>query len=55
MFHSLVLAAVAFIIFCRAEYLGAEKTIPLRLERTIVNCFRLFYFAMRTLPDLIGR
>ena len=45
--HAFVFPAVALVIFYGTKYLCAEKTIPFRLERPIINCFRLFYFAMR--------
>ena len=55
MLESLVLAAKTFIVLVRAKNLGAEKTITFRLERTIVDRFRLFNFAVRPTPDQIRR
>ncbi len=53
--HPLVLAAVAFEVLYRAEYLGAEKTVPLGLECPVVYGFRLLHLAVGPLPDPLGR
>ena len=45
--HPFVFAAVAFIVFCRAENLGTKKAVTLGLEGSIVNCLGLFDFPMR--------
>ena len=53
--QALVFTAKAFVIFERTENLGAEQAIAFRLERTIVDGFRLFDFAVRPLTDFLGR
>src|SRR5258705_12604458 len=53
MLHPLVLAAEAFPIGDRAEDLGAEEAVALRLEGTVVDRLRLRYFAVRPRPDLL--
>src|SRR5690606_5285311 len=45
--EALVLAAKTLVILDRAEDLGTKKTVTLRLEGTVVNGLRLFYFAKR--------
>ena len=45
-FHSLVLSAQTLIVLDRTENAGAEQTVSLRLERTIVDGFRLFDFTV---------
>src|SRR5690606_29281239 len=47
MLQALVLTAQALVVFYRAKDLGAEQAVALRLEGTVVNGFRLFYFAER--------
>src|SRR5512143_2275531 len=47
--HPLVLAAYAFPVFYRTEYLSAEKAVPFRLESPIVDCLGFFYFTVRPL------
>src|SRR3989344_3170193 len=42
-----VFPAVAFPIFCRAEYPLAKQSIFFRFERSVVDGFRLYHFAMR--------
>ncbi len=42
-FQALVLTAQALIIFYRPKDTGAEKAVTLRLERTVVNGFRLCF------------
>ena len=49
--HALVLAAQAFPVGDRAENLGAEQAVALRLEGAVVDGFRLGDFAMRPGPD----
>ena len=51
-FEALVLTAQAFVIFDWAKNLGTEKTIALRLESTIVNCFWFTNFTKRPRTDL---
>ncbi len=53
--HPLVLAAQAFVILDRTEDAGAEQAIPLRLERAVVDRFRLLDFAERPGPDTFRR
>ena len=43
--HALVLAAQALVVLDRAEDAGAEKPVPLRLERAVVDRLRLFDLA----------
>jgi hypothetical protein len=43
-FKTLVFTAQALIVLDRTKDLGAEQAITLRLERTVVNGFRLFDF-----------
>ena len=45
--EALVLAAQALVILDRAKNFGTKKTITLWLERAVVDCLRLFYFAKR--------
>jgi succinylarginine dihydrolase len=42
---TLVLAAQTFVVLHRAEDLGAEQAVALRLERAVVDGLRLLYFA----------
>ena len=42
--EALVLAAQALVVFYRAEDAGAEQTVALGLEGSIVNGFWLFHF-----------
>ncbi|RML80683.1 hypothetical protein ALQ89_06468 [Pseudomonas amygdali pv. tabaci] len=53
--QALVLTAQALVIFYRAKDLGAEQTVTLRLERTVVNGFRLFNFTERPRADHLRR
>ena len=46
-FHSLVLAAQAFVVLDGTENAGAEQTVSLGLERTIVDGFGFFNLAIR--------
>src|SRR6266581_188960 len=55
MLQALVLAAQALVILDRAEYLGAEQAVPLRLEGPVVDRFRLLDFAVGPRTDLLGR
>ena len=55
MLHALVLAAVALVVFDRAENLGAEKTVALGLERAVVDGLGLFHFAVGPFPNGFGR
>jgi hypothetical protein len=52
--HALVLAAVALVVLDRPEDLRAEKAVALRLERAVVDGLRLFDFAVRPFPNLLG-
>ena len=51
--HALVLAAVALPVAGRAEDLLAEQAILLRLERAVVDRFRLLYLAIGPRADVI--
>ena len=53
--EALVLAAQALVILHRAEDLGAEQAVALRLEGTVVDGFRLFNFAERPGTNHLGR
>ena len=53
--EALVLAAQAFVVLDGAKDLGAEQTVALGLEGTVVDGFRLFHFAERPGTDLLGR
>src|SRR5260221_5313682 len=53
--QALVLAAQALVVLDRTEDLRAEKTVPLRLERAVVDRFRLLHFAVRPRADLLRR
>src|SRR5690606_22834909 len=55
MLQALVLAAKALVVLDRTEDLGAEQAIALRLERAVVDGFRLADFAERPRADLLGR
>jgi hypothetical protein len=48
---ALVLAAIALPVLDRSEDLLAEETIPLRLERTVVDGLGLRDFPVRPTPD----
>ena len=52
MLHPLVLAAEAFPVGYRSEDAGAEQTVAFRLERTVINSFRLGDFAEAPASDL---
>src|SRR5262249_3691038 len=54
--QALVLAAGALVVLGRAEDTSAEESIPLRLERSVVDGLRLLDLAARPdVPDLLGR
>ena len=53
--QALVLAAQALVVLDRPENLRAEQAIPLRLERAVVDGFRLLHFTERPRTDLVGR
>src|SRR5438874_13475489 len=55
MFHTLVLAAEAFPVRNGTENTSAKQAIFLRLERSIVDGFRLGYLAMRPRANLFWR
>ncbi len=54
-FQALVLTAQALIVFYRPKDTGAEQTIALRFEGTVVNGFRLFNFTERPGTDHVWR
>src|SRR6202022_1819730 len=54
-FHPLVLAAKALVILDRPKDAGAEKPVPLRLERAVVDRLGLLDLAKRPREDLLGR
>ena len=49
----LVLAAVTFPVLRRPENTLAEQTVFFRLQRSVVDRLRFFYFAVRPLTDLL--
>ena len=51
----LVLSAIAFVVFCRSEYLFAEETVPLRLVGPVVDCLRLQDLAAGPRRDVLWR
>ncbi len=53
--HALVLAAQAFVILYRTEDAGTEQAVTLRLERTVVDGFRLLDFAEGPRTDAFWR
>ncbi|MNQ82154.1 hypothetical protein D3C85_971980 [compost metagenome] len=53
--QALVLTAQALVILDRAKDLGAEQAVTLRLERTVVDGFRLFNFTERPRTDHLRR
>ena len=52
--HALVLAAGALPVTGRAEDLFAEQTVLLRLQRTVVDGFRLLDLTVAPTTDVIG-
>src|SRR5690349_3131204 len=55
MLEALVLAAQALVILHGPEDLGAEESVTLGLERTVVDRLRLLHFAVRPRADLLRR
>src|SRR5690554_8121055 len=53
--QTLVLTTQTFVILYRTENTSTEQTVTLRLERTVVNGFRLFNFTVRPATDHVGR
>src|SRR4029450_13049020 len=53
--HALVLTAQALPVGDRAEDLGAEETVTLRLEGPVVDGLRLGHLAVAPRADLLGR
>ena len=53
-FHSLILAAKAFVILDRTEDAGAEQAVTFRLKSPIVDGFGLLDLAKRPRPDAVG-
>src|SRR5690348_16443257 len=51
MLHALVFSAQAFPVRDGAKYLGAEKTVPFRLERAVVDGLRLGNFSVGPRTD----
>src|SRR4029079_19352259 len=52
-FHALVLAAQALVVLDRTEYARAEPAVALRLERAIVDRFRLLDLAVGPRQNLL--
>ena len=55
MLQALVLATQTLVILHWAKDAGTEQAVALRLEGTVVNGFRLFYFAERPRTDHVWR
>jgi hypothetical protein len=55
MFHALVFAAIALVIFGWTKNLGTEEAIAFRLEGPVINRLRFFYFSEGTLVYLLRR
>ena len=55
MLKALVLTAQALVVLHRAKNLGAEQTIPLRLESPVVDSLGLFNFTKRPGPNHLRR
>ena len=55
MLEALVLTAQTLVILDRTKNLGAEKTISLRLEGSVVDGLGLFNFAKRPRPNHLRR
>ncbi len=53
--EALVLAAQALVVLDRAKDLGAEQAVALRLERPVVDRFRLLHLTERPRPHHVGR
>ena len=53
--HSLVFSAIAFPVFNGPKDLGTKKSVPLWLERTVIDRFRFFHFSMGPGADLLRR
>jgi hypothetical protein len=53
--EALVLAAQALVVLDRAENLGAEQTVPLRLEGAVVDGLRLLDLAVGPRADQVRR
>ena len=53
--QALVLAAQTFVVLHGPENLGAEQSVPLRLEGAVVDGLRLLYFAIRPGADHVRR
>src|SRR5258707_11421716 len=53
-FHPLVLAAQALVVLHRTEDAGAEQPVALRLERAVVDRFRLLDLAEGPAADALG-
>ena len=55
MLETLVLPAQALVVLVGPEYLGAEESVTLRLERAVVDRFRLLDLAEGPGSDLVRR
>ena len=55
MLQALVLAAQALVVLHGSEDLGAEQAVAFRLERPVVDGFRLLHFAVRPGADHVRR
>ena len=53
-FHPFIFAAETFIIIDRPEDLGTKEAIFFRLERSVIDGFRLYDLAPRPALDLLG-
>ena len=52
MLHALIFAAVTLVVLGWSKDLGAEKTVPLRLEGAVIDGLRFFYLPVGAFPDL---
>ena len=53
--ETLIFSAETFIVLYGPEYLGAEKSVTLRLEGPVVDGFRFFYLAIRPRSNHVRR
>jgi len=54
-FHPLIAATETFIILDGTEYFRTEKTVTFGLERSIIDCLRLFNLTVRPGKNLVRR
>ena len=54
-FHALVFAAIAFVVFGGAKNFGAKQPVTFGLKGAVVNGFRFFDLAVRPFANLFRR